>query len=169
MGGCGRGFHLPWITSKPISSPLTPPAWESILKLGGNPSVGRLLTNPSAFFRGRVAFRPRYRGVPALWTESTFAAADPILSPFGQEFPLSIKIKSFTQFLQVQRRNFTPRLILEKDELNTHSKGAKPKHSRNPNLWGRRWRRIFKKYRLWTKWHLVWPQSFGIASPKLIL
>ena len=47
VGGCGRSFHLPWITSSPISLPLTQAAWESILKLGANPSVDPLLTNPS--------------------------------------------------------------------------------------------------------------------------
>ena len=81
-----------------------PSAWESILKLCGNPSLDRLLTNPSAFFRGRVAFRPKrpnpVNGVH-FWCRTDFISIWP-------EFPLSIKIKSvLTQFLQVQRRNFT--------------------------------------------------------------
>ena len=100
--GCGRSFHLPWITSRPISSPLTPSAWESILKLCGNPSLDRPLTNPSAFFRGHFSTQARPNPV-----NGVHFCRSLILSPFGQEFPLSIKIKSVTQFLQVQGRNFT--------------------------------------------------------------
>ena len=98
------------LTTHPVSLGINPQTWwESISGSPLHKSISPFSEAASHFGRGTAPSQ-----LPTLRTESTFLpppAANPILSPFGQEFPLSIKIKSFTQFLQVQRRNLSPRLI----------------------------------------------------------
>ena len=102
--GCGRGFNLPWITSRPISSPLTTQLGNQSSNFVGihhwiaSSQIHQPFSEAVSLFDPSVPTQPN--GVH-FWCRPDFISIWP-------EFPLSIKIKSvLTQFLQVQRRNFT--------------------------------------------------------------